>query len=291
MIVTIARPIITCMFVLLLVVGIGLAEEMQAYIDEPTTIVTACIRNSQMRQNATVGIIIYDSTGSTLVAANSTPAGDGTFSYAYTFTQIGSYSTKETCDFGDYLADGSTSINVVKPTFGSMQVIAQGVAEVDIDKLVRSEWLLLMPNVTNSSQSSIIVEGGSCGVSDINGLAMNITPDVTITNSALAVAFIANETLGFEEGSNYEILCNITLSQGLAVNGIKNFVYINPHMTYWQFLTDILSTLMGISDTTNQTLQISNQTLQIVSSMNTTNTNSTEQLLEILMDDRMTVVG
>jgi hypothetical protein len=272
---------------LLLFAGIGLAEDMQVYVDEPTTIVTACIRNSQMRENVNVTITLFDSNGTMLVTANSTSAGDGTFSYTYIFTQVGSYSTKETCDFGDYLADGSTSINVIKPTFGNVQVIAQGIKETEINKTVRAEWLVLLPNSTNSSQSAVVMTNGSCGVSDINGTSISVDVGEIVKDNILSVNFRSDPAYGFLEDTNYEIICNLTLSQGLMVNGVKNYFYVNPHMSYWQFLGSIFTSvgqILGIVEQTsaklNATYDISNQTLQIVSNMNLT---STVESVPILM--------
>jgi len=275
-------------YVLLLMMAILMAsyvfaDEMQSYVDQPTSIVTACIRNSQMRTNVNVTVKIYDSIGTLLVAGNSTSMGNGTFEYIYTFDKIGAYSTKETCDFGDYLADGSTSINVVKPSFGNIQVIAQSVDEVSLNKTARSEWLLLLPNSTNSSQSAIVVTGGVCGVYALNGTELAVSMTTTTTSDHLATEFVADPAYGFAEDENYEIVCNLTLSQGLMVNGVKNFLYVNPHMTYWQFIVDIFSSLAGIQDVTNQTLSISNQTLQIVTSLNNTGITSTIQEPKLLI--------
>ena len=84
----------------LVCVGGVFAEEMQAFVDQPTTITTACIRNSQLRSSANASIIIYDSLGGVVVPqVQMSAAGNGTFVFTYVFTEMGSYNTRETCDF------------------------------------------------------------------------------------------------------------------------------------------------------------------------------------------------
>ena len=105
--------------VIVVMSNVVVAEAVVAFVDSPYTITTACIRNGQLRANASAYITIYDSSGAVIVPqTNETPSGNGTFSFIYTFTVVGGYSTKETCDFLDFLADGSTQINVFKPSFG-----------------------------------------------------------------------------------------------------------------------------------------------------------------------------
>ena len=257
--------------VCLLVFGSVAAEQMDAYVDQPTTVITACIRNSQLRDSATATIEVFNENGSIVVPKTSmVSAGNGTFSFTYTFTDIGGFSTREICDFGGLLADGSTMINVMKPSFGSMQVIAQGVSQVDIGKDAVSEWLLLLPNSTNTTTSSLRVLGGSCGVSDINGSATNASILVTVADDKMTALFNADPVAGFVEGSSYQVLCNINLSQGMHVNGVKNYVYINPHVSFIQYLLQLIGLAQTTSENVNQTLSISNQTLQIVSALNIT---------------------
>ena len=178
----------------------------------------------------------------------------------------------------DFLADGSTQINVVKPSFGSMQVIAQGVSTVSLNETAKSEWLLLLPNSTNVSSSSIHVIGGVCEVSGMDGSIINATISTVTTNDKMTATFQSDPAFGFEEGANYQILCNISLTQGLFVNGVKNFIYVNPQKTYWQWLIDAIAQLLGIaqqtSATVNETLSISNQTLQLVKAMNSSGISS-----------------
>jgi hypothetical protein len=275
-------PVIAILLLSMTVLG----EEITSYVDSPTTISTACIRNSQMRDDATATIIIYNVNGVEIVPqTNMTPSGNGTFSYTHVFTDIGGYSTRETCDFNGRLADGSTAINVIKPGFGNMQVLGQSVGEVMINRTVMSEWLLLLPNSTNTSQSSIRVLGGVCVVNNINGTAINANMTTIVTSDLLRTSFKADTDIGFAEDTNYEITCNISLSSGLMVNGVKNFVYINPHMTYLDYLSSLISSvgqILGIVQANevklNQTFDISNQTLQIVSNLNITGggTNSSQ---------------
>jgi hypothetical protein len=263
---------------LLLGVTFAYAEEMTVYVGEPATVVTACIRNSQLRANATAYIIIYDRAGNELVAQTQMPAsGNGTFAYTYNFQERGSYSTRETCDFGDYLADGSTSINVISPMFGSVQVIAQSIDQVAINRTVKAEWLILLPNATNASESTVGIEAGACSVASIDGDPVTPVMTTIVTGSTLSTSFVANSDVGFIEAENYEISCNVTLSQGLQVDGLKNYVFVTAHMTYFQFLGSIFTSIgqvLGIVERSevaiNQTLSITNQTLQIVSNMNTT---------------------
>jgi len=100
--------------IMFLSINVVIAEEMIGYTNQPTTITTACIRNFQMRATANASIIIYDAVGGILVPkVDMNKTGNGTSIYTYNFTTIGSYSTRETCDFGDYLADGSTAITIL----------------------------------------------------------------------------------------------------------------------------------------------------------------------------------
>jgi hypothetical protein len=264
--------LIAVLFVITTLNG-AFAEEMQAYVNQPITISTACIRNSQLREIANASIIIYDSSGNVVVPkTQEVPAGNGTFSFIYTFTSIGGYNTRETCDFGDFLADGSTLITVLKPGFGSMQVIAQGVSQVNLDSIAKAEWLLLLPNATNQTMnSSIVVNGGQCIVSDISGNLLNMSPLVITTNNRMTASFIANNTNGFNEGSNYEIECNISLSDGMYVNGVKSYVYINSQSSLWQQLLQLIGLAQNTNANVNQTLSISNQTLEIVKGLNNSN--------------------
>lgn len=266
--------IIGLLMVLATIAG-AMAENMDAYVDEPTTIVTNCIRNGELRSDANASISIFNSSGALLAYANMTRVGNGSNTYTYIFTDLGYYYTKETCGFSDsLLADGSTSINVVVPGFGNVQVIAQGVAEVDINKTAVSEWMLILPNSTGAINSTFVVSAGSCGVAALNGSYLPTTLSTLVSNSGLSTSFVANSSEGFAEGNNYQVLCNLTLSEGLVVNGIKNFIYINPHMTYLEWLGSIITSLaqiLGIVQSTqslvNETLDISNQTLQIVETL------------------------
>ena len=113
--------LIMIVVMVLITLGSAFGEEMQAYVDQPTSVVTACIRNSQLRSTATATIRIYDSSYNLIVSeTNMTPTGNGSFIFTHVFTSIGTYNTRETCDFSGILADGSTSINVQKPGFGNM---------------------------------------------------------------------------------------------------------------------------------------------------------------------------
>jgi hypothetical protein len=266
------------LIMILVLSSLVLGEEMTAYIDQPTTISTACIRNYQMRENVNVSVVVYDSNGTVVVPKTPMqPSGNGTFSFTYTFTNVGGYATRETCDFGDYLADGSTLITVLKPTFGNMQVLAQGVKEADLNTTIKSEWLLLLPNSTNTSQSSIKALNGSCAVFEMNGT--QLFPDITtsVVDDTMIAVFQADSSYGFAEANNYQLTCNIELTQGMHVNGVKNFFYITPHKSFLQFwqsvfvsLGQILGVVQETQATLNQTLDISNQTLQIVSGLNIT---------------------
>ena len=256
---------------LLLAVSCVAAEQMEAYVAQPTTIATACIRNSQMRSNVNATITIFNENGSVLVGpVAEVPAGNGTFSYTYTFNDLGSYTTRETCDFGGLLADGSTLITVVKPGFGNMQVIAQGVAQVGMGATAVSEWLILLPNATNTTQSALAVTGGACLVQTLNGTALNATVNAVTTASKLTSTVVVDTATGFQEGTNYQVLCNITLTNGLYVNGVKNYVYVNEHVSVVQYLLQLLGFAQRQEVTANQTLSITNQTLQIVSALNNT---------------------
>ena len=260
------------LFMLAATIGGAVAESMDTYVDQPTIITTACIRNGQMRESATATITIFDSVGGVIVPKTAmAPAGNGTFSYTYTFTSIGGYSTRETCDFGGLLADGSTMINVVKPQFGSMQVIAQGTSQIDLGKPAVSEWLILLPNSTNVTMSNLKVLGGDCGVTNINGSILNSSVSTSVTDERMTATFTADPLAGFEEGSNYQVLCNITLSQGMYVNGVKNYVYVNAHESFLQYLLQLIGLGRSTQQIANETLSISNQTLQIVSGLNITN--------------------
>jgi len=286
-----------------LMISIVSADELQGFIESPTTISTVCIRNSQIMTNVTVIVRVYDYVGNLVYGpVNSTPGGNGTFSTAYTFNTVGKYATKETCDFGDYLADGSTAINIIRPVFGNMQVLAQAIKETIINRTVKAEWLITSFNSTNTS-----INSGICGVADIDGNIVTPIVNTTVTNDILFTSFRADPGYGFIEGTNYEILCNISLSGGLMVNGIKNYVYITPDLTYLQYLGQLISQvgqILGIVQetqvTANQTLSISNQTLQIVSALNMTGggnstviidiKNDTSQILDIL-DVRMETIS
>jgi hypothetical protein len=268
-------------FVLLLAASFVVAEQMEAYVAQPTTIATACIRNSQMRSNVNATITIFDENGSVLVGpVAEVPAGNGTFSYTYTFENLGSYTTRETCDFGGLLADGSTLITVVKPGFGNMQVIAQGVAQVGLGATAVSEWLILLPNATNQTRSALAVTGGSCIVAALNGSMLNATVNAVTTADKLTSTVVVDTVDGFQEGNNYQILCNITLTNGLYVNGVKNYVYVNEHVSFLQYILQLIGLGEQTQATVNQTLAITNQTLQIVQGLNNTNSGATiyEQL-------------
>jgi len=280
------KILIPIIVLLLLSISIVSADELQGFIDQPTTISTVCIRNSQIRTNVTVTVRIYNEQG-VMVAGpvNSTPGGNGTFSTSFVFAAVGKYATKETCDFGDYLADGSTAINVIKPMFGTMQVMAQSIAQVSLNKTAKAEWLLLLPNSTGAANSSISVANGSCTVYSINGTLLSVSPDTIVSGDKLTTFFRTDPAYGFAEDENFEINCNIALTGGLSVTGVKNYLYVNPHLTYFQFLGQILSDIgqvLGIVQqsqaTINQTLSITNQTLQIVTNLNTTSGGSTEIL-------------
>ena len=276
----------------LLSVGVVASEEMQAVVGQPTTLSTACIRNNEMQESANASITVFDSSGNTVVPkTNMTPAGNGTFVLIYTFTAIGGYNTRETCDFGGGVtADGSTLVTVMNPTFGSMQVIAQGVNQVDLNKSVTAEWLLLLPNSTNVSVSTIQVTSGVCGVSNVNGSGTSASVTVVATDALLRATFRADPVDGFFEGENYEVLCNISLSQGLSVKGVKNFVYVTPRLSYLQFLSSLVNSIgqmlgivQQIDRNVNETLRVANQTLQIVAALNVSSANQvygyTPQLL------------
>ena len=261
----------------LLVIGLlcisgAFAEEMQAYVDQPTTITTACIRNAQMRSNATATITIWFANDTLIVAqTNETSSGNGTFSFTYTFTQIGTYNTRETCDFGGILADGSTVIHVEKPTLGNMQVISQGVPQVDLGSVAKADWQLLLLNTTNAtSNSSIQVTGGACQVVDIANVPLTVPINVTTTADRMTATFMANTTNGFVEGSNYEVDCNITLSDNMYVNGVKSYVYVNSRQSFLQYLLQLIGLGQQTQSTVNQTLNITNQTLAIVQNLNLT---------------------
>jgi hypothetical protein len=268
---------------LFLLPSLVIADEMTGIVDQPTTISTACIRNGQLRENATATITIFQTNGSTLVPKTSmNPAGNGTFSYTYTFTQTGGYNTRETCTFApifggtdSILADGSTLVTINKPAFGNMQVISQAVTNSNINKTIKAEWILLLPNSTNTSQSSISVNGAVCSVSNVNGSTINLTLTPSVTNDLLTTTFQTDPSHGFIEGENYQVACDISLTQGMSVKGVKTFFYINPQGSWLSFFTNILSSigqLLGIaqstSNTVNQTYDITNQTLAIVTALN-----------------------
>jgi hypothetical protein len=253
--------------------SVVLAEQMDAFVGQSTSLSTACIRNSQLRGDANATIIIYYANGTVLVSkTNMTHSGNGTLQFTYTFNEIGSYTTRETCDFGDYLADGSTLITVMKPGFGSMQVIAQGTAQVALGATAVSEWLVLLPNSTNQTASNLTVTGGVCGVEMLNGTALNATVNVVTSVDKLTATTVTDSANGFTEGTNYQMLCNMTLTNGLYVNGIKNYVYINEHVSFLQYILQLLGLAQSTSATANQTLNITNQTLQIVQGLNLTGT-------------------
>jgi hypothetical protein len=254
--------------------GSVIADELQAYVDQPATISTVCIRNGQMRSNATVRIVIYDEQGNVVVPTTTSVQGsNGTFSYTHVFTNVGKYATKETCDFGDLLADGSTAITVIKPMFGTMQVVPQGISQTDIDKLVVANWLLLLPNSTGAANSSIVTQNATCVVSDLFGATMSEIPSVSVVADQLSVAFVANSSNGFVESTNYQVVCDIYLSAGLKVNGVKTYVYVNPNKSFWQYLLQ----LVGLAQTTqagvNQTQLLANQTLILTQAINQTVSN------------------
>lgn len=263
------RMFIWLLIGLLCVAGV-VAEQMDTYVGQQTTITTACIRNSQMRGDALAMIIIYDANGTVVVPqSNMSSSGNGTFSYVYTFDVIGGYSTRETCDFGGILADGSTSINVIKPNFGSMQVVAQGTAQVDLGKVVVSEWLILLPNSTNSTVSDIQVIDGACNVMDLLDNPLNVSVFAITTNDKMTATFTA-DPVNFVEGMNYQVLCNITFNHGMYVNGVKNYVYITPHTSFLQYILQLIGLAEDTQASVNETLSISNQTLQIVTLLNST---------------------
>jgi len=300
MMIIIRKTLLLVVLVALLMISIVSADELQGFVGESTTISTVCIRNSQIRANATVVVSIFDEVGALIYGpVNSTSGGNGTFSTSYVFQNTGKYATKETCDFGDYLADGSTAISIIKPVFGgSMQVMAQSIGQVRLNRAVQAEWLLLLPNSTGSSNSTIVAEAASCFVSDLNNTQMNITLSPVVEVDRLAVAFDANSGYGFMEDNNYQILCNLNLSSGLYVNGIKNYFYVNPHLTFLQFLGQILGIVEQTQTIANQTLSISNQTLQIVSNLNVSNAsividikNDTSAILDILNDANMYIIS
>ena len=259
------------LLIALLCAGVVSAEEMVAYVDQPTTVTTACIKNSQMRSNATASITIWYENGTIAVPSTaSTPSGNGSFSFTHVFTQIGAYSTREVCDFNGVLADGSTLIRVKKPTFGNVQVIAQGVAQAELNTTIVSEWLVLLPNATGAANSTIVVQGGDCSVT-----GTSVVPSVTVQGDAVRATFIADPVDGFTEGANYPVVCNLTLSAGLQVNGVKSFVFINREVSFWQALLQLIGISQQTQATVNETLSITNQTLTIVQALNGTGSNTT----------------
>jgi hypothetical protein len=167
-----------------------------------------------------------------------------------------------------------------------MQVIAQGVAQVGLGATAVSEWLILLPNATNQTQSDLAVTGGSCIVEVLNGTALNATVNAVTTADKLTSTVVVDTAAGFQEGSNYQILCNITLTNGLYVNGVKNYIYVNEHVSFLQYILQLVGLAQGTQSTVNQTLSISNQTLQIVTALNNTGPNQIyEQLPEIKVED------
>jgi hypothetical protein len=216
---------------------------------------------------------VYYANGTEVVAeVNMSSGGGGVFSYTHVFTELGGYYTKERCDFEGVFAEGSTSINVVKQSFGDMQVIAQGVAQVDLNETVISEWIVLLPNATNVTNGSVYVMGGVCDVLAMDGSLLGVNTTTVATNNALKTSFITDPVVGFEEGENYQVMCNITLSQGLRVDGVKNFVYVNSHKTFWEYILALFGFAQRQEATANETLSIVNQTLQIVQSLNVSGT-------------------
>ena len=287
----------------LLVVPSVLADELVGYIEQPTTVSTVCIRNSQIMTNVNVTVRIYNEAGALIYGpVNSTPGGNGTFSTTYVFQNTGKYATKETCDFGDYLADGSTAINIIKPTFGNVQILSDIVKSVRLNRKASADWQILLPNSTGAANSTIVVEGGSCSVYDLNNTLLNVTPTTIVSVDRVSTSFVADASYGFAEDENYQILCDVNLTGGLMIRGVKNYLYVNPHLTFLQFLGQLLGIVEQTQATVNQTLSISNQTLQIVSNLNLTGGsgnstliiltyNNTEEALAILKDEQIYAIG
>jgi hypothetical protein len=68
----------------------------------------------------------------------------------------------------------------------------------------------------------------------------------------------------------------------MYVNGVKNYVYINGRLSFLQFLLQLLGIAQDTQATVNQTLEITNQTLQIVTNLNNTQGNTIYEQLPIL---------
>jgi hypothetical protein len=281
-------------FLLLMVFLFCMAEvsALQGYVDQPTTVVTSCIRNGQLRDGLNVTIIVYWPNGTVLVPATlETPLGNGTYGYTYTFTKDGTYSTRETCDFNGTLADGSSQIDIVHLMFGSVQVLAQSIGEVYINRTVNSDWLFILPNQTGAENgSSVQVSGGYCAVINVSSLNETLLDSILNASamtvgfdaSSLKVSFNANTDYGFTETNNYEIVCNVNMSDGMHVNGLRNYFYVNPHQTYLQWLGSIITSiaqLLGIVQANqvyiNQTFNMTNQTWSLLAAINASGITST----------------
>lgn len=95
------------------IIPLARADHLNGIQNKELTITASCIRNGQIIPTATATIEITDALANLIVPQ--TPMlsnGNGTLIFTYNFTNTGGYSAKETCDFGDFLADGSDGINI-----------------------------------------------------------------------------------------------------------------------------------------------------------------------------------
>lgn len=140
--------------IFLIIIPFAFADYLDGTPNTITSITTACFRNYELVENANVSIIIYNSTGGILAQGYSDLTSNGTFVYNYVFTDVGYYTTRETCDFNDYLADGSTTINI-KDNSGT----------IDYDLIANAVW--------NSDKNCL--QNGNCSGWWINTTLTNIT--------------------------------------------------------------------------------------------------------------------
>jgi hypothetical protein len=103
--------------IMVLACALAFAENIEAPPNADTTITTSCFRNAELQANTTANITIFKSNGNIEVAETAMANnGNGTHSFTHNFTTIGGYYTKEACNFGDIIADASTTINVFETT-------------------------------------------------------------------------------------------------------------------------------------------------------------------------------
>lgn len=120
---------------------------------------------------------------------------------------------------------------MIPPSPTDFQIIPQGVTQAEVDTWVETEWALFSTSARNISASSMSCEGSAMnGTVVVNSSYFEYILDEDESGRHAASRWYANSSI-FNEGENYEVLCMIELSNGVMIENVEQYVYINPHKT------------------------------------------------------------